>query len=208
LSVVVVDGNHEGYSNAPQNRTVEQTIDRLRALVPSNVVVLGHHQPHVEIGGVHFVGCNGWYSCDIVGDPIGNRDRWREEMNDCRWIGFDAIKQPMPWERAILDADLMRRTIEHVRGSGQPIVAVTHTAPHRDMVHWTITDKAWDDSNAFYVNSHMSKVLEDHGDAITIWYNGHTHFRSERTIHGVYCLANPRGYPRQNPAWEPVVLDV
>lgn len=206
--VVFVDGNHEHYSNAPQRRTVEQTIDRIRAQVPENAFMLGHHQPHVEIDGVHFVGCNGWYSFDCVGDPIANRLMWRERMNDNRWIGFDEIPQAMPWDRAVDDAYLMWETIGAIKHDGKPIVALTHTAPHRDMVHWSATNIEWNASNALYVNSHMQRALDDHVGSITVWYNGHTHVRSERTINGVYHIANPRGYPRENPGWSPAVIDI
>lgn len=205
--VVYVDGNHESYSNAPQERTIEQTIGRLIALLPSNVAVLGHHRPTVEIEGVHFVGCNGWYSADCVGDVEANKTAWADVMNDQKWIGFGAIEQRMPWDHALDDARLMRDVIGSI-DDGKPIVAITHTAPHRDMVLWTHHDLEWDASNAFYVNSHMSKIMEDYGNRITMWVHGHTHYRQDKMINGIYCLANPRGYPSQNPNWEPVVIEV
>lgn len=208
--VVMVDGNHEGYSNAPQGRTVEQTIEAIRSQLPENVHILGHHEPRIDIDGVHFVGCNGWYSFDAMGDPIENRYNWRHVMNDNKWIGFDKIEQMMPWDRAVADARLMKDTLDaiHAEGKDQPIVCVTHTAPHRDMITWK-QDLNWDTANSFYMNSHMQKVLESEaGQRVTYWVHGHTHMRREKLLGRVYCVCNPRGYPRENPTWEPVVLPI
>jgi hypothetical protein len=211
--VVLVDGNHEHYSNAPQGRTVEATIASLATQLPENVHMLGHHRPRVTIDGVHFIGCNGWYSFDAMGDPIENRTIWRETMNDNRWIGFDAIEQTPPWDRAVNDAALMERTLREIADEedGQvasPIVAVTHTAPHREMVAWR-TSPVWNRSNSFYVNLHMEKVLVSPlGQRVTHWYNGHTHHRKDHMVGSVYCICNPRGYPGENPGWEPVVIPI
>jgi Icc-related predicted phosphoesterase len=212
--VVIVDGNHEHYSNAPQGRTVEQTIEAIRVQLPENVHMLGHHQPRVLLDGpngpVWFVGCNGWYSFDMAGDPIENRSIWKDFMNDNRWCGFETIEQTQPWDRAVEDAAMMQKALDEIADEGKdtPIICVTHTAPHRNMVEWT-ADPGWNRSNSFYVNSHMQRVLEsDSGQRTTFWYNGHTHHRRERMIGKVYCLANPRGYPTENPSWEPVVLGV
>ena len=210
--VVLVDGNHEHYSNAPQNRTVEETVEAIRRQLPDNVHLLGHEKPRVKLDGVWFVGVNGWYSFDMVGDPIENRSMWKSFMNDNRWCGFETIPQMQPWDRAVEDAALVQRALDEIAEEDPqnltPIICVTHTAPHRDMVTWT-TDPGWNRSNSFYVNSHMQRVLESEaGQKVTYWYNGHTHHRRERVIGKVFCLANPRGYPTENPSWEPVVLPV
>jgi hypothetical protein len=211
--VVTTDGNHTHYSNAPQKRTVEETIRRIRAQLPANVHFLGHGNPSVEIEGVWFVGCMGWYSFDVVGDVETNKQRWRRVMNDCRWIGFDEIEQRQPWDRARDDADLVRDTLRDIKAKAgatlPPIVVMTHTAPHRDMITWKDHDPEWNASNPFYVNSHMQAVLESpDAQGVTIWVNGHTHHRREKMINGIYCICNPRGYPSENPGWEPVVLPV
>lgn len=212
--VVLVDGNHEGYSNAPQGRTVEDTIEGIRRQLPDNAHLLGHHEPKILLDGpngpVWFVGCNGWYSFDMVGDPIENRALWKNFMNDNRWIGFETIEQSQPWDRAEKDAEMMHQALRDIAAEGidTPIVCVTHTAPHRDMVMWK-NEMSWDRCNSFYVNSHMQKVLESpEGQRVTFWQNGHTHHRMEKMIGKVYCFTNPRGYPRENPNWQPITLDV
>lgn len=204
--VITTDGNHEHYGNAMAGRTVEDTIKLLCDNLPDNVHFLGHHQPLVTLDGVNFVGCNGWYSFDAGGgDPIFNRTKWKNWMNDNSAIGFETIEQRAVWDRAEDDAALMMRTIEGLTG---PTVAVTHTAPHRDMVEWT-GNHGWDSNNSFFVNTHMQKVLEAHGDKIDIWINGHSHYPRDKMINGVYCIANPLGYSNERTGrWEPVVVEV
>lgn len=204
--ILTVDGNHENYSNAPTGRTVADTRQRLLELLPEGVTFLPAHA-FVKIGDLHFVGRNGWYSFDYAGDPIANRAIWREEMNDCKWIGFDKLLQPPPWELAEQDARDIHDIIAGIvaEDGKAKIVVVTHTAPHRDLVN---SDPRFLRTNAFYVNTRMQQVLEDFGSNIILWQYGHTHFRTEKMINGVYCIANPRGYPSENPSWEPVVIDL
>lgn len=204
--VLTVDGNHEHYSNAPTERTVEETRSRLVELLPPSVTFLPAHDS-VKIGDLHFVGRNGWYSFDYAGDPIANRAIWREEMNDCKWIGFDKLLQPPPWELAEQDAMIVTAEIASIiaREPDAKIIVITHTAPHRDLIN---SDPRFLRTNAFYVNTWMQRVLEDFGSNIVLWQYGHTHFRTEKMINGVYCIANPRGYPSENPSWEPIVIDL
>ena len=211
--VVTVDGNHTHYSNFSRGRTVEETLESIRKQIPENVHLLGHHQPKIMLDGVWFAGCNGWYSFDMIGDPIENRVRWKQVMNDNQWIGFDKILQDQPWDRAENDANLMRQALEDIANNDPdnlaPIVCVTHTAPHRDMVTWSDNDFNWNRNNSFYVNSHMQRVLESEvGQRVSFWYNGHTHHKVEKVIGGVFCFTNPRGYPTENPSWKPIVLPV
>jgi Icc-related predicted phosphoesterase len=203
--VLFVDGNHEHYSNAPQGRSLAETNARLEAGMPEGV----HFLPTkgaVKIGEYYFVGRNGWYSFDSSGDPIVNRMIWREEMNDDRWIGFQR-EEKQPWELADLHASEMRQIIDDTIASDPDakFVMVTHTAPHRQMVSM---EPRFMRTNPFYINTRMEQVMTDFADRIAVWAHGHTHHRNEKTLNGVYVIANPRGYPGENPSWEPVVIDI
>lgn len=211
--VIFTDGNHEHYSNADRKVTVEENLAYIRARLADNIDMLGHGNPVVERHGINFIGVNGWYSCDSVGDPARNRAIWPNVdeggINDCYNIGFKEIFQPMPWDRAKDDADLVRATIEGITND-LPIVVVTHTVPHRDMVVVDPADFQWNARNVFYLNMHFQKIIEDFGPRISIWYNGHTHMRKDKIINGVYCITNPRGNGiyDQNPGWSPVMIEV
>jgi Icc-related predicted phosphoesterase len=205
--VVAVDGNHEHYSNAYDHITVDQTVDKMVDLAAPNVRILNRRYPFVEIDGFRFVGCNGWYSFDAGGgDPIENRALWKRFMNDCRTIGFDTIEQEQPWDRALNDA---RSMDAFINDSTLPVIAVTHTAPHRDMVTWKPHDMGWDRSNSFFVNSHMTPVLEKHTAKIKAWINGHTHHRKFVRIGETDMICNPCGYGRsgEREGWEPRVFE-
>lgn len=211
--IIVVDGNHEHYANAKQMRFVDETIERLRELAPSNVTFLNGDSVE-KIGGFYFVGANGWFSVDCVGDPDANKATFYDNgkpPNDNYNIGFmetwgrSEWFQRQPWERAEDDAANIRARIEEtlLDDPEARFIVVTHTAPHRDMVGWSPKDMMW---NAFYVNSHMTRVMEDLGEHIHVWHHGHTHYRKEKTINGIYVIANPRGRYPENPGWEPVVI--
>ncbi len=211
--IIYVPGNHEHYSNASQKRTVDETEARLRALMPQNVTMLGAHHPIETIDGVHFVGACGWYSADAAGDPDSNKMIWpfvdQGGINDDLNIGFRQMNQPMPWDRAKMDADLIRATLDGLTDN-LPVVCVTHMLPHRAMADYEVADFQHNLRNAFYVNTHLESVLADHADRITMWINGHCHTRKEKMINGVYCVSNPRGYGMhdENSGWFPVVMDV
>jgi Icc-related predicted phosphoesterase len=208
--IFFVDGNHEHYSNGPQGRSLGETLNRIEALAPANTTCLSLTDA-VSHGGLYFVGRNGWYSMDASGDPMSNRTRWRERMNDNRWIGFDKIidgeVQPQPWELAELHAreieDMIDKVVE--QDSVARFVVVTHTAPTRATLS-TRTEHLLD--NAFYANLYMEKVIAKHCERIAVWAHGHTHYRQDKVVDGVYVIVNPRGYPGENSSWEPIVLDI
>lgn len=203
----VVDGNHEHYSNAPQGRTVDETMERLRSHMPRGFQFLPHLGMEQLDHHLFAVGACGWYSFDMHGEVSDNEDAWQRLMNDDRWIGFTKIEQIGPRLRAARDATRIARKMEEMvlEDPEARFVVVTHTVPHRELVH---KHPKFHVTNPFYVNCFMESVAADHASRIALWIYGHTHFRGERVLDGVRYLANPRGYPRENPTWEPVVVEV
>jgi len=212
--VVFIAGNHEHYSNSPKKvsrrRTVQETETAIRWQLPANVHFLTHDHPRVDIGGLHFIGMTGWYTCDL--DEPG-REINAEEMyafmdkmlfNDARNVGFTPRGSEHPWDLGRRDAAIMRQQIMAI-DDDLPIVVVTHMPPRSDWVRWTGVE-AKDATNLFYVNTSMSRVIDDLGDRISLWYCGHVHHCKEVRIGRMIGLLNPRGYPGQNGHWEPVVV--
>lgn len=203
--LLFVDGNHEHYSNAPQGRTILDTIGRIGELVPELTMLplVDYH----KVGNLYFIGRNGWYSVDAAGDPEANKIRWREVMNDNRWVGFDQLNIAPPWERAITDAGIVAHRIQSVLHDdpSAKFVIVTHTAPCRETLS-QLPQHLLD--NSFYANLHMERVMERYRSCIVAWCHGHTHYRQEKLVHGIPVIVNPRGYPGENPSWEPVVYDL
>lgn len=206
--ILTVDGNHEHYSNAPQGRTVAQTMRRLDELSPPRCVYLPANPPVRLAPHLYAVGRCGWYSFDLHDEPLESAARrWVDMMNDDKWIGFSTMDQPQPWEWADQHEQELRSAMKWIL-EGEPearFVVVTHTVPHGELLHKHPKFQA---TNPFYVNCHMESLAKDFGDRIVLWVYGHTHFRGEREIDGVRYLANPRGYPGENPTWEPVVVEI
>lgn len=203
--ILFIEGNHENYSNASRNRSIAQTLTRIDELKPEGTTFLST-QRAVKIGDYYFVGRCGWYSMDAAGDPIANRARWKEVMNDDRWIGFTKRGEDWPWELARQHAQEIDEIITETLTSDPAarFIVVTHMAPCRESLG---NDPRHLLDNAFYANLHLTGVMERHAEHIEAWVHGHTHLRSMRKVHGVEVIVNPRGYPRENPNWEPVVLD-
>lgn len=205
--VLMVDGNHEHYCNSNQRRTVDEALDKLRNLLPSNVELLTSDGDYLEVGPYTFLGCNGWYTGDFIDDFHNNETFWKSSMNDHRCI-FSGITQPSPFEMAKRDSCYLEGMLQVCLEEGRNIVVVTHTSPSRHMCRNKWEDAAWQRANGFYFNSFNEKLLEKYGNFITLWVHGHIHDRKEKVIDGVHVVANPRGYPGELPSWEPLVLEI
>ena len=201
--VVLVDGNHEHWRNNRKRITVDENLEQYAMQLPDNVHLLrrGHHS--VMVQGVKFIGLNGWYTADYVGDPDNNRNYWKSEWSDSLFSGFIPISQHYPWTRAAEDAAIIQGEIDQINDAMFPVVVVTHTVPHRDCVR---QGAEWSFSNNFFVNSHMRDIIEgDKSRYITMWIFGHTHDRMTKRINDVDLVANPRG---ENQNWSVVTWPI
>lgn len=210
-NVLFVDGNHEHYSNASQDLTIEETLAKIVMTKPKGSVFLPSRDT-IKIDDVYFVGRNGWYSCDSALDPLHNQMVWRDTINDNKCIGFDVVLregkvQPYPWELASQHAEeideIITQTVE--KDPQAKFVVVTHTAPSPQTVS---QDPRYLATNPFYINMRMIPVMEKWSERIIMWKHGHTHHRRQKTVFGIPVLVNPRGYPNENPRWEPVVIEL
>ncbi len=205
--VLVVDGNHEHYGNASAGISVDRNMENFHGNLDSRVKYLPKTGP-VKIGDIWFIGVNGWYSFDFAGDPMHNRAKYMakdSEMNDNFNIGFAAIGQMMPWDRAELDAATMTNWVNDIIRDepDATIIGVTHTAPIRQSLGLEPKNLM---KNAFYANLWMQEVVE-HPNVIA-WAHGHTHQRSMKYHSGKPIVVNPRGTKfESNDNWEPVVLE-
>lgn len=214
--VLVVDGNHEHYANGNQRRTVEEARQSFRNSLPENVILLSpdpdQHKLGRREGDYRFIGCNGWYSMDALGDPEENKILWKRHMNDCRWIGFDRIAQPDPRELARRDAEHLMECLDWMAVHEPEVkaIVITHTAPCRESITWKPEDPHWDRMNSFYMNRFMEEVFDRHAERISVWTHGHTHRRRDVDYRGVRVVVNPRGYPfpPENPGWTPINVEV
>lgn len=212
-SVVMIDGNHEHYNNRNKKMLMQENIKNIKEALPENVFFLDEEYPSIIIEGVTFIGVNGWYSFDVDNNNETLRDynmcRYPDTLQDYKYMGLAHAHywggQPSIYQLAKKHANIVDEEVDKAIGK---IVVITHTAPHRDMVRWTGYDQRWDDNNAFYVNAFMTDVMKKHGSKINYWVHGHTHDRNLKTLEGIDVIANPRGYPNENPNWEPIVIEI
>ena len=200
--VVFVDGNHDHYGQ--QNVRETETAYFLSRL-ERNVVYLRPQRPGpVTLDGITFVGLNGWYDFGMSGrvPDVAYRD-WKRVMND-RYIAFGSERVDDMGRR---HAYVMSETMYSLRDAGTTVVAVTHTIPLARLYEGT--RYVGNPDNDFYANTSMSSAI-DHGRAagLRVWCFGHTHDRIDRVVDGVRYVANPRGYPGENPSWTPVTIEV
>jgi hypothetical protein len=211
---LAVDGNHESYNNNSTRRTpgeipkvmqsaMEHAIGKDHVL---NVKMLPLHELGYSHEGRRFIGFNGWYTMDAVGTIETNLAHWQSWMNDSRYCNF--VKDGHPVGIATEHAFRVSESLREARKLGERAVVMTHTAPARECLVWRPESPEWDRSNGYYMNSHMTPILEEYADIIDLWVHGHTHYRGEVEIAGVRVIRNPRGYPGENRNWEPVIVEV
>lgn len=186
--VIAVDGNHEHYSNLNQGRTVETTTARFKESFPS-ITYLGEGMPV-------FLCTNGWYF-------VEDERHWYSYMNDGRYstAGGNTVSL-----LAIESAEFLKEQLGSLRERGfNKVVVVTHTAPCKETL-----DPRYEGhySNCYYFNPDMGPVMEEYKDIISCWCHGHTHSFADKIVNGVRVVCNPRGYPRENPNWRPVTIEI
>lgn len=187
FNVVAVDGNHEHYANASQQRDVEETTARFREAFPSLVV-------DAETG-TPFVCRNGWY-------PVSDHSTWYKSMNDSRKCNLDSSEVN---RRAKRDAEIIEQVLWDWRNLQIKGIVVTHTAPCEETLNPAYDG---DPSNEYYWNPFMRPLLSEFSDVILVWCHGHTHAKNEAIVDGTRVICNPRGYPGENPDWAPLTVEV
>lgn len=183
--VFAVTGNHEHYSNVSQGRTVAETEVQFYMGAPCGQIKT------IE-PGVHVIGRNGWY-------VVHDEQHWKSYMNDSRLIGINAEEVN---KLAEMDALCLHNMLVNVP-DGDRVIVVTHTAPCYESL-----DPKYEGSegNPYYVNPFMTPLLARHSAKIIAWHHGHTHASVSVLKDGVRIITNPRGYPRENPSWQPLAL--
>ena len=159
----------------------------------------------VEMDGVLFLGATGWHDFNAPGYTREQQVHgWANSMRDAhhvQWSKFGAED----WQSVLLTAQLHAEYIrDAVREDTVPKVVVTHHLPHIDLCKFT-TNPVWNLLNGSFVNTLLSDCANS---SVRAWCYGHTHFRGDREIDGVRYINNARGYPRENPSWQPVTVEI
>jgi len=196
--LLCVLGNHDYYliDHLSRERHGHRSISRaehMRELINREEGMYCFDGNAVEIEGVTFGGCDGWYDGEYIREHFWKKSEeymrgyvsllWRRTMADAAYL-FEmdwqayAAAQKEKIARIYKEADVM---ITHVN----PSIKKEHT--HR---------KYRDEDTTGYFTFDGEEFLQN--GSMRYWIFGHTHDRTEYEEYGVQCLCNPMGYPNES----------
>lgn len=191
MPVVAVLGNHEHYRG-------DMEVERRAAQAQGwrhDIAVLDDMS--VTVGSTRFVGATLWTDYELYGDTETAMKTARLGMNDHRLIRVGG-RQFMPSDALRMHkqsvAYLQSVLAEPFAGG---TVVVTHHCSHPNSVH---PDYAGDRLTPAFC-SDLSGLIEQYQP--TLWLHGHTHSSFDYTVGGTRIVCNPRGYPGENPEFDP-----
>lgn len=186
FDVYACDGNHEHYANISQGRTIEETTARFREEYRSRNILKD---------GTPIILRNGWY-------PVTMEASWIHMMNDSSRCVVNAYQMN---ERSLKEAWYIKQELNAWKDYQLKGIVVTHTSPCQETLN---PEFDGDISNEWYWNPAMRNLLTEYSEQILVWCHGHTHAKNEAVVDGVRIICNPRGYPGENPEWEPLTIEV
>lgn len=179
---ILVLGNHEF-----DHKVFAQALPAYRAALAGlpNVHLL--ERESVAIDGVTFLGANLWT------DMRGGLDAPAVARV---LIAFDM--------RGVTVDDLIALHRESVRwlettypSGAERVVVVTHTAPSFRSQHPRFAGSSLNGFFASDLDALVARLAPD------LWIHGHMHDSFDYTIGRTRVLCHPRGYPGENPGWDP-----
>lgn len=196
MPVVLVAGNHEFYRGYHTEGLAEGREEAARHahmhFLEDDVVVIGE---------TRFLGATLWTDFRSEGSQGVAMMHAKDRMNDYRVVrGY----RKKPWQRFTPECThaLHQRSVGFIAGAlAEPFdgstVVVTHHAPHRGSV---AGKHRGDLLNAAYY-SDLGGLIESAGP--DLWVHGHMHAPSDYEVGSTRVIANPRGYPNENPSFDP-----
>jgi metallophosphoesterase superfamily enzyme len=191
-NIICVLGNHDYYLLGKENKSLFKNsferVENMRELINSQDGMYCLNGDIIEIDGIKFGGCDGWYNDGYFGRqyPTESFSRkstnvmWRNIMNDANFIhgveNFDdifEIERPKI-EKVFKDCDVM----------------ITHINPSAKNEHINIRYQN-NPSNVFFCFE-GEKYLKNGN--MKYWIFGHTHEELKYIEHNVHCICNPLGY--------------
>jgi len=187
VPVIAVLGNHE-FDHKDFAAVLPAYRDALAEL--RNVHLL--ERERLDIGGVSFLGANLW--TDMRGGADAPAIARVLKHFDMRGVNVDDLMEVHRESTAWLEEAYPR--------DSDRVVVVTHTAPSFRSQHPRFEGSAL---NGFFA-SDLDPLVERLGPKL--WVHGHMHDAVDYAIGATRVASNPRGYPGENPSWNPYSLIV
>jgi predicted phosphodiesterase len=205
VPVLFVAGNHEFYdrhldATLPALRRASDPIPDGRAAAPERSGIYLLQRRAIQIGDVRFLGCTFWTDFSLFsGRRAEAVAACRANMDDYRRIHLLRARRrlrPRDTDRHHRTSVNWLRREREAATSARATVIVTHHAPSRQSI-----DPRYEralTSAAFVAD--RDALVRELGPAL--WIHGHVHASFEYQIGQTRILANPRGHPDENPAFQ------
>lgn len=217
IPIVAIAGNHEFY-----RRCLPDEIAAAREAAPDFNVLFADDDVVIVGGAVRFLACTLWTDYRVFGaaNAAPAMEAARRGMNDHRLISWSK----RPWSRfrpqeALLLHERSLRFLETALRApfGGATIVMSHHGPHFGSVAERFRT---DLLTAAFVSDLSPRFMPDspNGDLagpasegvrakIAIWNHGHVHNSSDYVVkNGTRILANPHGYGRENPHFDPELV--
>jgi Icc-related predicted phosphoesterase len=218
--IVYVPGNHEFYRGCPKsgeaNTCYQDQMSRGRELAASLGIDLLQNDS-IEIDGVRFVGATMWSDWSLL--PAGWSRRMAMMMSQRGWVDRGYIEGGRQYHNDFREILYGGRTSRHrltpsqmialhaeafeffARTLAEPFagetVCITHTAPAT-----SVRERG---AHSWLYGSTDIEDLMRGPTAPALWIHGHVHESWDYEIGGTRVICNPRGYPGENPAFDPTM---
>jgi Icc-related predicted phosphoesterase len=199
--IVAVMGNHEYY-----RRCIPEELELARELAPSfNVHLLENNSVELELGGasVRFAGGTLWTDYQVFGtkNTAPAMRAALRGLNDHRLVTWTK----KPWRRFRPEqAALMHNASKAflIETLATPFLGPTVVVGHHG--HWRSAHPQFqtDILTAAYV-SNLTFIEEFQPD---LFIHGHVHWSFDYRVGRTRVLCNPRGYPGENPNFDPALV--
>ena len=190
--IICVLGNHDYYLMGKTNKKIFKNsferVNNMRELINSKDGMYCLNGDIIEIDGIKFGGCDGWYNDGYFARqypeekfPIKSTNQmWEKCTPDSKFIfgieNFDDIFK------------IEKEKIEKIYKECD--VMITHINPSCKNEHIN-ADFQNKPSNVFFTFEGEEYLKNG---SMKYWVFGHTHEKLEYTEHGVKCICNPLGY--------------
>jgi Icc-related predicted phosphoesterase len=216
-NLIYVAGNHDYYSFADRKRPfLKTTYEREREQMPRLAEELGItflDDSWVEIDGMRIIGSTLWTDMSLRPSYMSPQDAQRSAMamNDYRVIkrepggGRDRMTPAQTIEAHARAVEFITDALVS-RPAGQDAVVVTHHAPSRRSLRGY--DPAFPNrlQDLDFCFASPLEFLMNFDHAPVLWVHGHVH-ESRNYICGLtQVVSNPRGYPYENPDFDPSLV--
>jgi hypothetical protein len=180
---IIVLGNHEF-----DHKVFADALPAYRAALAGLPGVHLLERDSIALDGVTFMGANLW--TDMRGGLDAPAVARVLTAFDMRGVNVDDLIA-LHWETV----DWLERAYPT---DAAHVVVVTHTAPSFRSQHPRFAGSALNGFFASNLDALIERLSPD------IWIHGHVHDPFDYTIGNTHVVCHPRGYPGENPGWDPL----